>query len=588
MPDAPIWGLPDWGQPIAASRPGESPPLWQAFQTDGSALALPDALTIAVGPDGRPAFNLAGFRPLIPSPSRRGYGRLDVDFRLLASAATPDGAVRAVPALRGWLRLSSNALQLSPDMTGLSELSCSGIGLARLMLPLAAEGVALVERALASGATPILASVEIEVSGVAPRLPGHANVAIAALRAALSGNGMTLQDLTEAVFLNPGLVGIAVEDVPSDLPARRVAEAVADHIRARLCDGPLRPRDGGGLALVLVQTGIATGTARLDLSEVLTATRALSITLDPFATARDLAAAAGGLAALTTRTTTGTLQSGQYEISIDTSLARPCVGPLAFAGRLVFPPHPPERTHEVREDFELPDTGAGVVRQIRLAPNEALNWIATGIAICPTADGRGVNQLEGAARTGTGLRVLFGTADFPLHFVEVEAGAALLSLASVEVTMRGPGSQAQATLSLDAPRCALALPSAADLTLSAVLAGPSGALPLTLPDRPASDWRIELSDAPGYGARRIEIFVTLPEGVALCAIEILPEDAAPQDAPETLAFTPALTHRTYRWLCRDPFRSGLRWRWRRDPASSFSVPVTGELLTLGANEVATT
>lgn len=572
-------GLPDWGRPL--DRGGGR--AWAAFEADPGAVALPDTLMIADGPDGRPAFHLSAVRPLVPLPGRRGYGRLDIEFRLAATGAAADGTTRAAPALRGWLRLGAGALSLPEALTAPAELDCSGLGLARLVLPLASEEVTLIERAIEDGTAPVLATVDVEVAGVAARLPGRAMMDLARLRSALGNGTMMPSALAAALAADPAALGVALEGGLADLPSHAVAAAVADHIRARLCAGPLRPAGDAGLALVMSETGIAHGTAVLDLSEPVMATRPLTIGLDPFAAARELASARGGVAALITRTRSAALQSGRHEIVIDASAPRPCAGPLALGASLAFPPRPPARTHEVREDFELPATGEGVSRQVRLAPTEPLAWALTGFAYWPTTDGRGVERLDGPRRDGEGARALLRPDSFPLSFFEVEAGAALLAGARVEVAAQGSRGQdggdparAAATLAAGAPRVALALPAdARDPVLSADLVSRDGGARIALPPRPASDWRIELSDAPGYGPRAVEIAVALPAGVPLLAVEVLAEDSAPDAEPDTYAFTPSAPVRTHRWLCRDPFRPGLRWRWRADPPAAFSEPVPG-------------
>jgi hypothetical protein len=572
-------GLPDWGGPVAVGS-GTGSPVWPAYQVDGIALVLPDGLTVATDTDGKPAFHLSAFRPLVPTPGRRSYGRLDMTLRLVSHGATADGKVRVVPALRGWLSLSSNALALPPQLTTALPLDCSGLGVARLMLPLEAEGVAIMEGALAGGAASLLAAVDFEAAGVAARLPIKATVDIARLRGALAKAGMTPAMLFDALIEDPAKVGVGLVGVAADKPPQAVAEAVADHIRARLCAGPLAPRSQGGLALVLAETGIATGTATLDLGEEVMATRAQTIVLDPFAIARDLAAAAGGLAGLTTRSTSNTLQSGQHDIIVDASVGRPCVGPLTLGATVLFAPRPPTRPHEVREDFELPADGGSVVRRVHLTPSEPVSWTCTGFAFWPTADGRGAKRLDGVAQAGNGLQVLLRPGDFPLQFVDVEAAAALLSLANLEV---GLGA-ARATLTVAAPRATLAVPiTTTDATLGATLVSRDGAR-VALPARAAADWRIELSDIPGYGAREIEIAVTLPAGTPLRAIEVLAEDAASDAEIETYAFNAATPARTHHWFCRDPFRPGLRWRWRGQAA--FSPPVNAARLDLVAEGVA--
>lgn len=575
-------GLPDWGRPV--DREGAR--LFAAHELDHVLIALPNSLHIARESDGRPSFRLTAIRPLVPLPGRKGHGRLDLELRLDSAAATADGTVRAAPPLRGWLRLSSEMLDLPESLDAPVELDCSGLGFARLTLPLAAEGVAMIEAALNDGATPVLAHVELEVAGVAPRLPARAVVDLARLRAALQDGAKTPARLAESLTIDPGALGIAIEGALDDLPVQTLAAAVADHIRARLCAGPLMPAGEAGLTLVLAETGIASGTATLDLSLPLAATRVVAVALDPFASARALSETAGGIASLVTRGQSGMLPTGRHEVIVDASVPRPCVGPLALGATLTFPPRPPARAHAVVEDFELPPSGAGVTRQVRLAPGEPLAWTLAGFAFWQTADGRGVERLDGPVVVGGGARALLRPDAFPLTFVDVDTGPALLAIASVQVAFSGvrqDGTPARTgtTLTADAPRAALALPADVDApVLSGTLAAHDGDRRIELPPRPAADWRIELADIPGYGPRAVELAVTLPAGVPLAAIEVLAEDAAADAEPETYAFTPATLTRTHRWLCRDPFRPGLRWRWRG--RSEFSAPVTAARVDLVA------
>lgn len=573
-------GLPDWGAPL---NRGEAL-LYDAYEVDHVAVATPDALTIANDADGRPAFHLTAIRPLVPMPGRRGHGRLDLELRLDSAAASDDGAVRAAPPLRGWLRLRAAMLDLPPALAEPIALDCSGLGLARLTLPLAAEGVSAIEAALEEGAAPILAHVEVEVAGVAPRLPMRAIVDLARLRAALAGGSMTPAALADALSVDAGAVGVALVDAPADATGRAIAEAVTDYIRARLCAGPLVPASENGLALVLADDDIATGKATLDLALPLVATRAFAVALDPFAAARALSASVGGIAALVTRGRSGLLPTGRHEIIVDASVSRPCVGPLALGATLTFPARPPARAHAVVEDFELPVSGEGVARQVRLAPGEPLAWTLAGFAFWPTPDGRGVERLDGDATSGEGARALLRPDAFPLTFVDVEADSTLLAIAAVEMTLAGvrpKGNAVRAAMTLTAatPRVALALPGdTGDATLTAELVARDGVGRIALPARPAADWRVELSDVPGYGPRAIELVVTLPAGMPLVAIELLAEDAVADAEPDTYAFTGATPARVHRWLCRDPFRPGLRWRWRGQ--ANFSAPVHAARLDL--------
>ncbi len=548
-------GLPDWGRPRDRG--------YAAWQEDGFALALPDALVIAEGPFGVPEFHLSAWRPAMPSEAWRGYGRLDMVLALRAGAATSDGSVRAVPALRGWLRLGAEALALPEDLRVPIPLACSGTGAAMLVLPLLPEGVGFVERALAEGALPILGTADLEIAGVARCVAGRAVVDVERLRGALAV-GLTPEALRTALERDAAALGVTLE---SDDPA--VAEAAADHIRAVLCAGALA--DG----VVLAENGTAVGRAVLDLAEPVVATRTLRLVLDPFAMARRLAA--GDVAALVTRTTTEVLQAGQHRISIDANLPRPLAGPLAMGARVVFAARPPARMHEISEEVELPADGGSVLRSVRLAVGEPVEWVATGVAYMPAADGRGVVMRQGPPRAGQGPRVMLGPQDFPLHVVQVAAAPAVLALADVEVELAAGGQVARARLTLASPSVALALVEP-EGRVTARLAAADGRV-LALAPRGAADWRIELSDVPGYGPRLMEIEVGFPERMLLRALDLQPEG----EAVQTLAFTPARPVRELRWFCRDPFRPGVAWRWH-DSANGFSAPVTGGRLALDATE----
>ena len=124
------------------------------------------------------------------------------------------------------------------------------------------------------------------------------------------------------------------------------------------------------------------------------------------------------------------------------------------------------------------------------------------------------------------------------------------------------------------PRSGIAVPLDVDAPqMSAELRPRRGGASIALHARPAADWRIEIADTPGYGARAVAIAVTLPEAIPLAAVEILAEDADEGAEPAVYAFTAATGVRTHRWFCHDPFRSGFRWRWRG--TEGLSEPMRG-------------
>jgi hypothetical protein len=552
-------GLPDWGQPTDAGGVTG----YLGFET-GRAMVLPDALELARGPEGTPAFHLLAVRPLVPTPGQRGYGRLELGLALRSGSASSDGLVQAVPALRGWLALSARALDLPDDLRGPLALRCSGTGAADLSLPLRPEGLAFVEQALAEAALPVLARADLEIAGVARRVAGRAAVDHAALSAAVLA-GLGLAGLRDALDRDPATLGVAIASADP-----LAVEAAVDQIRAVLCAGPLRPGPDG-LQLVWDPVVPPVGRTVLDLSRPVMATRVVQLALDPFAEARRVS----GSASLVHRVTTAPLQVGQHRLTLAANLAHPLAGVLSIGARLVIPPRPPARRHEIREDVEF--TGSEPVSRIlRLAPGEPLSWRVEGTVWLPGPGGRGAQMVVGPAVEGTGNDVDLGPEDFPLRFSHVAASPALLALATVDLRLSAGGLTAQARLSSELPEVTLALPGEGEIVARVTGAGGQA---IDLPARPTGDWRIEMADLPGYGPRQTEVSVSFPPDLLLRALDLRVAEGPVQ----TLAFTPTRPARSFPWFCADPFGPGLLWRWNDEPEADFA-PVSADRLTLHARE----
>ncbi len=547
--------LPDWGQPTDAGGV-----LGYLAQGAARVLVLPDALVLATGPDGRPEFRLSAVRPVMPTASQPGYGRLELRLALRSAAALPDGRVQAAPALRGWLVLGARALDLPPELQAPLELRCSGIGAADLSLPLHAESVGFVERALAEGALPVLARADLEVAGLARRVPGRLTVDHARLAAFLA-DGVSRDAVRQALATDPVALGVRIDSADP-----LAVEAATDHLCARMAGGPMRPT-AEGLVLVWDERIARSGQSGFDLSQAVLATRVVQLVLDPFAEARRLA----GGPSLVRRVTTSPLQAGQHRVRLSANLPRPLVGPLAVGARLVFPARPPARTHEVREDVAFADD-APVDRVVRLSPSEPLAWQVEATVWLPTPDGRGAALVLGPRIDGTGPEIELSPQDFPLSITRIAASDAVLALGQVELVAGAAGVLAR--LMAGTPEVAIALPGPG--SVAARVVAPDGqALELAPRD---GDRRIELADLAGYGPRVTEISVDFPAGLFLRALDLQVGDGPVQ----VLAFTPARPVRRFDWFCANPFLPGLTWRWH-DGGNDFA-PVSSDRLTLHASE----
>lgn len=566
-------GLPDWNDP----RPSGPAPAWSAYDMDGLSVAMPDDMAVDRDTEGRPLFRLLAVRAAVPRPDRPNYGRLDATFRLISRLADAAGGTRVAPPARAWWRFDAGALGGDGPAR---QLDAEGLAAVRLSLPLDAQGVDLIQRALLEGTLALSALASFEIVGVSARCAGRATIDIVRLRQALAG-GLTGQALADLLAADPGALG-TLSGVSADTPKPVLAAALADHIRARLCSRSPTPLPDGRLALTLDTelTAATSGEAAFDLDEPVATARDFVLALDPIASARSLLAPGAGTETLVSRLSSDGLQSGRHELSIDFAVPVSVAGPLSIGASLSLPARPPVRPRPVQLDVEKPDDGTGLVRTVQLSPVEDLAWTVTGFSIWPARPGADVERVGGPARQGTGAAVLLRPTDLGLTVTVAEAGAALLRLARVEVTLSGlrpTPRRVMATLDVATPRVALALPNDCDAaSLSVALVALGDGRRIDLPSRSTGEGRIELADVPGYGPRSLEISVSFGDGAAsLIAIEVLAEDAVSGSEPDTYAFTPAAPSRIHRWLCQDPFRPGLMWRWRTDPPPPFSTPVRG-------------
>lgn len=570
--------LPDWGCPLeVAGHP--------AFAAEGGLappLVLPDALRLAEEPDGMPAFRLHALRALPPA---KGIGRLDLRLRLSAPALP--GAEMAHPA-RGWLRLRpAAALGVLPeDLLKPVPLDWNGLGLARLSLPLSAEGAAVVEGLLTAGeSTGLGALAEMEVEGLAPRLPLQARLDVRGFLAwfvaqCRADGTLARAELQLRLGLMPESAGIALA-APAEEPfPGALALALLDRLRARGLVRPAPSPEADGAPALRAPPPEEALPDRIvwDLAEPMRASRPLALVLDPVAAARELAARQGGTTRLVSLGTVASVGLGFHRLVLDCNLPPEPAGALGLGARLCLPASPPARPQAIQRDMELRPGAPPLEVPVRLAPGERLRWTLQGFAFLSTGTGQGVERLLGEAAAGEGPRLLLTPALMPLRFIEIEAEPAVLALGALSVRLEAqrPGGAyaAEALLERGRASATLGLPrDAVEASLHAGLRGPSGAM-ISLPAFPAEDRRIALHDLPGTGPREIRVEVRLRPPAALAALDLLPEDAEEGTEPATLAFTPAEPARAFRWLCRDPFRPGLLWR-RHAPGAAWSAPERG-------------
>lgn len=581
--------LPDWERPLMTGT-GET---FHAFPDRGDVIALPDRLRLVCSADGLPELRLALFRGPGAGPGLGGYGVLD--FRLRADHAERATPFVPAPIVRGSVRIrpADLAADLPAEIFVAQRLEWSGLGTARFLVRLSADAAALVHELLGSGLVPLRAMAEVEIEGVGATIPVTAQVEVRKLLDALtelaSGGALVRREAVElALTDDPATLGIAVSGERALHDAPLVARALLDRMRWRLLDFEASPWADEAPALRIPAWNPQLPSAiSWDLNEQVIVARPRRLDFDPFGEALRLISSA----ALVSQATLPALAVGFHRLMVESNVPAWRPDGAQLLATLRFPSSPPERMHEVSRTLALrPDRGVDHL-EVRLAPGEKLAWRLSVMLIQPGASGG--TRWVGDEVAGEGARVLITPAQLPARIVTLEAGRALLALASVSARLdavdAGRPYSDVAVLAKNQPTSALVLPrSATDARLTITATADGADTTLEIEPLPVSDQYIDIADLPGYGEHETEISIAFDADVALIAIETAPADADAEFDVETVSFTPVNPHRRVHWRCADPFRCGLRWRWRAladEAAWPWSAPVpSGRALQLRASD----
>jgi hypothetical protein len=566
-----LTGLPDFQQPI----PGDDGVLYPRFGAEGYALA-PRRLEFAARDDGRPDFLLELVRGTAPDLPPAPHALLD--FRVRPAAAVeaalallrlgqPAAQVRPAELGAGWLRLSfAEALTAPPAHTAPVALGPGGLDIARALVQVTATDGAMLKGGLLAGTLAFSATAELELAGVAPRLPLAASFDPAALLAALlplaDPQRLLPRAAVEAFFRDgapAGLLAFAGDRDGAD--QRLLAAALADRLAERFAAPHPAPGPAVEPFLQLADpAGVAPGRFRWDLAEPAAARRVAVLELDRLAAARALLGADGPLATCR-ETVVEPLQSGFLPVLVDANLPAHREGLLAAGVTLTAAANPPLRPQAVVHTLMLraPEDRARAV--LRLSPLEAPAYTCrTFVMLRGSA---GVQRIEGPERRHTGGRVQLTPADFAAPLLPVAADRDLLALADIagrlSWTSGADGGEVAFTLTAAAPAVALALPPGAEGAIS-VEARPRVGAARRLGPLPARALRLGLYSFPEFGPHAVEVRCAFRGTAQLLAIELQAEDDPPGRVRGTLFLSPDAPRKPWSWLARSPFQPGFRYR----------------------------
>jgi hypothetical protein len=573
-----LQGLPDYQRPLH----GLKYQIYHPFEKAGSFVVASSALEIATTKTGRPDFLLEMVRGVSPTTPPKPYGVLD--FRIRAAHPAEEalalvrkehpGATVAPPVFRGgFLRLqpAADTGEMPEELYQPIPLASNGLGAARFVIRLGPSAAAVIEGALKGDVLGLLAWAEMEIEGVAPRVPVKVTFDPAELLGALaklaagSSAPIVTHDQLEGFFEQDiSRLPLRIDGPLEETTRRDFVEAMADFVRVRYGDFVASPRTPVEFSISLRMQEASTGRVSWILSEPLAAPRAIIASLDPFEAARQLVKT-DGLASFVKHTVVPPLSSGTRRLHVAANLPSIRTGSLSLGVHVSAPPRPPHRMHAIQETLEfVAPLDAGVVT-LKMSVTEPFAYdYATWAVVERTGT---VERLENPRRNHEGATLDLGVDDFPLRFLIVEATAPLLHLATIEGVCSGhaKGGQFHRRFQLTSgiPSVGIGIPSEATLAPLQIEAREgAGSKVLHLALEVSRSARLDLTSFREFGPHRVRVECDFGASASgFLAVDLVAEGSEESPgATQTLAFTPSTPSKEWGYLAASPFHAGYRYR----------------------------
>lgn len=576
-------GLPDFNQPTQQ----DNFQIFYPYGNVGSYMVMPNQLEIAEQSDGHPDFTLKlvrGQNPTLP-PQPHGI----VDFRLqprypISAALTllrerhPNAVVEPATFSSGFLQLRPRtvATDVPEDIYTPIPLAWNGLTNVRCSLKLSDITAIFLKKALASNAFQLLAYAEMELVGVAPRIPVRVRFDPEVLLSELVALGNAQQQIAcEEIFnffnRDPKHLPLKVEGSFTSLI--KFAEVMTDWIRARF--GIFIPSPLADERPYIALNTEVSGSFEWDLSEPLQAYRTVTLTLNPLEAARQLVQNQG-IDAIFQEISVPSIPTGMLPVEISANLPNQQLDVLEFGVTLHAAPFPPLRPQAIVQSAILspPENKAKLL--LLFSPIEEPKYTFSTFVVLQDAD-KGFNrirQLEGVEIPHTGDRLYLRSDHFPVNFIPIEAAQSLLALATLQGICRWQEERVTITrsfeLNQDQPAIALALSKeATDATLEIIAHSLIDLKTLQIASFPAKSCKLDLYSFPEYGSHKISVECEFVDDTPLYAIDLLPEEQAETEA-SVLFFTPSESRKEWSWLAKSPFQAGYRYRPHHDSGATSS------------------
>jgi hypothetical protein len=522
-------------------------------------------------------------------PTQASFGRLSFQLRprymfeqVLASLRELYPGARLGPAFfrGGYLRFlpADSLTELPLELSEPIPLGWNGLDTARFFSQLSQDSAEWVLAALQQEVLSVRALAEVEIEGLAPRVPVVVNFDPAQLIAHLQmeqQGGLLRRAQLDRIFAGPiNSLPLVVKPELAPEQIGDFAAAMADRVYIHLGVFTPSPPDVNEPTLSLAQ--VMPGRFTWDLAERSPIRRPLALGLNPLQAAHELVARRG-IAALVTRSSIPPLSSSMRQLELVVRPPDNCLNVLRYGVVVRTEPNLPRRAGETRQ-VEFRGAEAQPPLELRFLPSESLRYYVSSYVLLQTS--QGVRRYDSPERAGSDRTIRLYSQDFPVRFLVVAASQELLALATVEVSYQiGEGDAQRFTLIRDSPLATVALPDdgTSEPGFSCVaVANESGA---RLALRPLhAPLRLELSSFPQYGVQHAAVMCQFDAGVEFAAFEFQAEDEV---ASQLLAFTPTTPVRRFSFFPKTIFAA--RYRYRPRGGTWSNLRSADELLQLTAS-----
>lgn len=570
--------------------------LFQAADEANLFVYLPARLEIAQreSPSDGLDFSIEAVRGVNPFKPPQPYGVLDFRLHPMPADATvlsavqqeyPQAVLASALFTRGWLSLHRLADANTPTAGTLADasifetptpLASNGLETVRCIRRLTQDQLSLLKQVLQDRTLTFSTLAEMELWGLAPRLPVRLDFVPADLLAELfvladSEGTMAVQALTDFWMRDSSALPVTPLEGFDAVERIRLAQILAVRTLAEFGEYVAAPTLPARPTCRLKKLRDPPARVRWDLGQETLVPTLVLLELDPFEAARQ-AVEAGGLGVVLTETIVPALETGVVSLTLGVNLPANLQGILRLGVDLLAPPHLPERVQSLTASVLFDDPQALYTINWRFSPVEEITYQYTTFALVHTAVG--IQRLVGKPTPYAGTYILLSVADFPLGFIPIKASDLLLSEAIVKGVCSYADPQTDATLEmtfmLDAvhPQLTLTLPTAclaqARLRLQACSIKSEMVLPIG--EFPARSLRLDLFNLREYGMHTIAVEVEFDTSAEVATLSLLPEaQLAQPEQTAVLSFTPTQPTRSWSYLANSPFQAG--YVYRRFPAA---------------------